>query len=333
MSLASAVGPVPARVSRRRSPGWVWTGLALLGLATLAGAWLIWPGQHRPAAGSAIAADGLVEKVESLYNDIAVYRQADGRLLLSFGAKRLHYVESIGNPGDPLDLPVYYTQSMSAGLAYASDLQEAAAIGLGGGGIAWYQHKSVPALHTTAIELDPEVVRLAATYFKVRPEEGFDIVNEDGRVHLTHSDDRYDIVLIDAYRGPFVPFHLLTAEFYRLVAARLKEGGVAVQNVEPSTMLFDSAVATISRAFAHLVFLRGDGNIVILAYNGPEKDEATVQRQAIDRQVTYQFRYDLTQILRRRFTPSWQAGTPPLTDDFAPVEYLKAIARHNERQG
>src|SRR6185295_2252103 len=112
-------------------------------------------------------------------------------------------------------------------------------------------------LHMTAVELDPEVVRLADQYFGVRPEPGFDIAVNDGRVWLTGADKKFDIVLVDAYRGRFVPFHLLTSEFYKLVAAHLKPGGVAVQNVEPSTMLFDSAVATIKTAFEHVVFFDG----------------------------------------------------------------------------
>ena len=37
-------------------------------------------------------------------------------------------------------------------------------------------------------------------------------------------------------------------------------------------------------------------------------------------------------ILDRRYQPTWNQTTAPLTDDFAPVEYLKAIDRHNERQ-
>jgi spermidine synthase len=300
----------------------------------IAGAYLLWPSQRPPAAASSGSGqdDGLLTKVESLYNDISIYRLSDGKLQLRFGAKRLRYIESIVDPADPLDLPVYYTQSMGAGLAYASGLDDAGAIGLGGGGIAWYQHKSLPELRTTAVELDPEVVHLAGAYFKVRSEPNFDIATEDGRVYLTHSDQRFDILLIDAYRGPFVPFHLLTTEFYKLVAAHLKPGGVAVQNVEPTTMLFDSAVATIRQAFEHLVFLHGDGNIIILAYNGPEKDEATVERLAAERQTAYKLRYDLKEILQRRFMPEWKESTRPLTDDFAPVEYLKAIERHNEKQ-
>ncbi len=221
---------------------------------------------------------------------------------------------------------------MTAGLAYASQLNRAAIIGLGGGRTAWYYHKSVPGLDFTAAELDPDVARIAARYFKVRPEKDFDIQVQDGRVWLTKSDKTFDVILIDAYRGPFVPFHLLTREFYKLVANHLNPGGVAVQNVEPTTMLFDSAVATISRAFDHLVFLRGSGNIVIVAYNGPEKDEATVRQLAAERTKQYGLRYDLTDILDRRFKPDWDPETSPLTDDFAPVEYLKAIARHNEKQ-
>ena len=97
-------------------------------------------------------------------------------------------------------------------------------------------------------------------------------------------------------------------------------------------MLFDSAVATIRAAFEHVAFLYGANNVVIVAYNGPEKDDATIRKQAAERQAKYSFRYDLPKLLERRFVPKFNAETKPLTDDFAPVEYLKAIERHNEKQ-
>jgi len=275
---------------------------------------------------------GLIARVESLYNDIYVYKQANGLYVLSFGAKRLRYVESIVDPDDELDLPVYYTQSMTVGLAYPPALDNAMIIGLGGGRTAWYHHKSVPGLHFSAVELDPAVAQIADQFFKVRPEKNFDIDIMDGRVWLTKSNDRFDLILIDAYRGPFVPFHLLTTEFYQEVARHLRPGGIAVQNVEPSTMLFDSAVATIGAAFDNLDFFEGKGNIVIVAYNGPKRDPAELQRVAAERQAHYGFRYDLTKILDRRYEPKFDASAKPLTDDFAPVEYLKAIERHNARQ-
>lgn len=330
---AAKTKPASAAPARRRPPPVLWAALAVVVVATIAATALLWPRQ--PGADLSPTRGGsprLLAQVESLYNDIGVYQQADGLLMMTFGAQRLHYVESVVNPADDLDLPVAYTQSMTAGLAYASELTRAAIIGLGGGRTAWYYHKSVPALDFTAAELDPAVVKLAAEYFGVHPENNFAIAVEDGRVWLSKTDKDFDVILIDAYRGPFVPFHLLTSQFYQLVADHLRPGGVAVQNVEPSTMLFDSAIATIRSAFSHVVFLRGAGNIVILAYNGPQKDEATLKRQATERTQQYHLRYPLADILDRRFTPDWNHSTKPLTDDFAPVEYLKAIARHNEKQ-
>jgi spermidine synthase len=328
-----AAAPSPAR-----SHAVIWiAGAAILLLALAAAAFFLLDPKGAevadPSKGAGpLAEAGLVTKVESLYNDIYVYKEPDGNYLLSFGAKRLRYIESEVNPKDELDLPVYYTQSMTAGLAYAGALDDAMIIGLGGGRTAWYHHKSVSGLKMTAVELDPEVARIADTYFNVRPEPGFDIDIVDGRVFLARTDKRFDIIMVDAYRGPFVPFHLLTAEFYKLVAAHLKPGGVAVQNVEPTTMLFDPAVATIKTAFEHLDFYEGRGNIVIVAYNGPKKDDAALKAVAAERQAKYGFRYDLTALLGRRFAPPYEETAQPLTDDFAPVEYLKAVTRHNEKQ-
>jgi spermidine synthase len=310
-----------------------WVAIAILLAAIGTFLWLAVPEQRQQEEVVVSELEpGLITKVESLYNDIYVYKQNDGNLLLSFGAQRLRYVESVVNPNDELDLPVYYTQSMTAGLAYAPGLEHAAIIGLGGGRTAWYIHKSVPELKFTAVELDPEVARIADTFFKVSPEENFDLVVEDGRVWLARADQTFDMILVDAYRGPFVPFHLLTREFYQLVADHLKPGGIAVQNVEPSTMLFDSAVATIGAVFDNLEFFESRGNIVIVAYDGPKRDDAELRRVAAERQSTYGFRYPLPGILDRRYQPTWDQATEPMTDDFAPVEYLKAIERHNQKQ-
>jgi hypothetical protein len=98
-------------------------------------------------------------------------------------------------------------------------------------------------------------------------------------------------------------------------------------------MLFDSAVATIKSVFDHVDFYEGRGNIVIIAYNGRERDRADLLRIAAERQARYDFRYDLPRILERRFDPPYDASKEALTDDFAPVEYLKAVERHNQRPG
>ncbi|HEV2000523.1 MAG TPA: fused MFS/spermidine synthase [Xanthobacteraceae bacterium] len=274
----------------------------------------------------------LVERVESLYNDIYVHERPDGYMMLSFGARRLNYIESIVNPADEMELPAYYTQSMTVGAAYADKLESAVMIGLGGGRTSWYLHKSIPELKLTAVDLDPQVVRVTAQYFNVKPEQNFDIVVLDGRMYLARNHKTFDMILVDAYRGPFVPFHLLTKEFYGLIKERLNPGGAMVQNVEPSTMLFDAAVATIGAVFPNVDFYRSSGNIVIVGYDGPRRKWDDLERVAKERQEKYKFRYDLTELLLRRYQPVWNKSRKPLTDDFAPVEYLKAIERNNEKK-
>jgi spermidine synthase len=205
-------------------------------------------------------------------------------------------------------------------------------IGLGGGRTAWYLHKSIPELQLTAAELDPSVVKIDEKYLGIKNEDNFQINTVDGRMFLTRTDKTFDIILVDAYRGPFVPFHLLTREFFQLAKKRLNPGGVLVQNVEPTTMLLDSAVATISNVFANVEFYRGEGNIVVVAYDGPRKDLDELRRVAAERQAKYKFRYDLPGLLENRFVPKINWSTRALTDDFAPAEYLRAIERHNDKQ-
>jgi spermidine synthase len=205
-------------------------------------------------------------------------------------------------------------------------------IGLGGGRTSWYLHKSIPELKFTAVDLDPQVVRLAGQYLNVKAEPNFEIAVQDGRMYLARNQKTFDMILVDAYRGPFVPFHLLTKEFYTLVKERLNPGGVVVQNVEPSTMLFDAAVATIGAVFPNIDFFRSSGNIVIVGYDGPRKNWDDLLKLAKERQAKYKFRYDLVELLERRYQPTYDNSRPALTDDFAPVEYLKAIDRHNEKR-
>jgi spermidine synthase len=298
------------------------TSVAVVALATVA-----FVGVPRSSAD-----DALIERIESLYNDIYLAKRDDGYFVLTFGARRRHYIESVVNPRDLLELPVPYTRMMTVAVTYAQDLSDAAMIGLGGGRTSWYLHKSVPGLRLSVAELDPAVIKIGQEYLGVKSEPDFEVNTIDGRMFLTRSNKLFDIILVDAYRGPFVPFHLLTREFFSIAQKHLKPGGVLVQNVEPTTMLFDSAVATISNVFAHLDFYHGGGNIVVVAYDGPLKTAADLQRVAGERQAKFNLRYDLTGLLAQRYSPDIDQSKPPLTDDFAPAEYLRAIERHNERR-
>lgn len=276
------------------------------------------------------AGEELIESRESRYNNIYVYRRQN-YISMTFGHNRRLYVESVFNTLDEGDLPVTYTRYMSVATAWSANQVRMLQIGLGGGRTSWYMHLHCPDMEITVAELDPEVIALAQRYFRIRPGPKFVVVASDGRSYLMRNAEPFDLIFIDAYRGPFVPFHLLTREFYALVKTRLKPGGVVAQNVEPSTMLFDAAVVTMREAFANLEFFPADGNIVVVAYDGPARPIEDVRRAAEQLQARYRFRYPLPELLAARR----QMGEAPqgrvLTDDFAPVEALRAMERHNRK--
>lgn len=272
----------------------------------------------------------LLEMRETRYNTVFVYDR-DGVISMTFGHNRRHYLESSYNPKDERELPVAYTRYMTVGLIYPRQLRSLLAVGLGGGRTTWYLHRYLPEMSVTEIELDADVIALAKKYFGIREERNYAVVENDGRSYLMRAPTRYDMVFLDAYRGPFVPFHLMTTEFYKLVKARLSEGGVIVQNVEPTTMLFDSAVATMRAVFDQVEFYAAEGNVVTVAYDGPQRTPQALMQAAQDRQKQFGFRYALPDLLKARRFMAADPNTKPMTDDFAPVESLKAIERHNRK--
>src|SRR5947199_9952686 len=71
----------------------------------------------------------------------------------------------------------------------------------------------------------------------------------DGRVFLNRNAATYDSILVDAFHGGYVPFHLLTTEFYTLLKQRLAPGGAAAFNVHDGTKLYASTLLTLRTVF------------------------------------------------------------------------------------
>ncbi len=153
-------------------------------------------------------------------------------------------------------------------------------IGMGGGSTSWYVHEALPKATVTAVELDPAIIRLSEKYYKLKATPRLEISALDGRVHILRDKARHDIIFIDAYRGPFVPFHLMTKEFFTLAKKRLKPGGVLAQNIEPSTMLFDRAIVTMLQVFDQVDLYGADGNMVAIGYDGKKRDKSELVKLA-----------------------------------------------------
>jgi spermidine synthase len=280
---------------------------------------------------SVMAPDGVIEKVESEYNNVFVVKQGQ-MLYMNFGYRNSQYVESVIDLLDRGSLAARYTRYMTIAAVYNERFERAAFVGLGGGRTASYLVDNFPQLGLEIAELDPEVIRLAKKYFGVKESERLKIHAQDGRIFLTRSKGTYDAVFLDAYRGPFVPFHLMTREYFEIIKKHLRPGGVVAQNVEPSTMVLDSAIRTIGAVFRNVDTYEAGGNVVIIAYDGEPVPAARLRQRAAALTKQHKLRYDLVELLAAKRDIRPQEGAKLLTDDFAPVEMLKTIKRHNERR-
>jgi spermidine synthase len=91
-------------------------------------------------------------------------------------------------------------------------------------------HVLRPRTRVDAVEIDPELTKIGYRWFGLP--RSIRVHHEDARPFLRrHDHARWDAILVDAYRQPYIPFYLVTKEFFQLVRDRLTPGGVVVVNV------------------------------------------------------------------------------------------------------
>lgn len=263
------------------------------------------------------------ERIETEYNNIFIVQKGDF-LSMTFRLKGENTRQSVLNLRDRGQLPLPHSHYQTLAAVFAGKLDTMLMVGLGGGTIPAYFLRHVPEMRITTVELDPGVVAAAKKYFGVEEGPRHRIVTGDGRVFLARNRAKYDVVMIDAFRGGYVPFHLLTHEFYTLLASRMEPDGVAVFNLRANTQLFDSSLATLKRTFKTIEVYEWSGNGIVVARLLPPltPEERIARAQA--RQARYKFRYELLPLLKdvSRIEPK---EARLLTDDFAPVNLYDSI--------
>ena len=277
--------------------------------------------------------DGRLAHIETAYNDVFITKRRH-QLVMSFQLKGWDYTESVSNLLDPDDLPLRYAQVMTIAAVYPETARKILMLGLGGGSISTYLGRFMPEAQVTTVEIDPGVITAAKTYFGLRETERMRYRAGDGRVFLSRNDELYDLILLDAYRGGYVPFHLLTREFYALVKQRLTPGGAAAFNVHDGSKLYASTIKTLGEVFAALdLYPSGVGEVIAVASASP-LDPRTLERRAATLQERHGFRFPLPQILRQRLEqPHLQAANGDvITDDFAPADVYDVIGKDARRR-
>lgn len=276
--------------------------------------------------------DGRIAHTETEYNDIFISKRGP-QLTMSFQLKGYDYTESVANLRDPDDLPVLYTRNMTLGVVYPDNLRRMLMIGLGGGSISTYLGRHMPDVVIDTVEIDPGVIAAAKTYFGIRENPKVRYLSSDGRVFLNRNKKPYDLILVDAFHGGYVPFHLLTKEFYTLLKQRLTPDGAAAFNVHDGTKLYAATLVTLRAVFPSVdLYPSGEGEVIAIASMTANLDRAVLAQKANQLQARHGFKFALPELMAKRIEPPNTQRTAVLTDDFAPVNLYDAIRDKNFRR-
>ena len=199
------------------------------------------------------ASENMIYETESAYNYIQVLEVGDYRYLRLNEGQGFHSVYS------PSDL--YYGGPWSQVLVAPffnsapfdlDSVQSMAIVGLAAGTTA-RQATAVYGedLQIDGFEIDPKIVEIGQTYFGMTG-ANLNVIVEDGRWGLAHSDNLYDIISVDAYRPPYIPWQMTTMEFFEIAYNHLTDQGTLVINIGRSPLdrtLVNDLATTIRQVF------------------------------------------------------------------------------------
>jgi spermidine synthase len=208
----------------------------------------------------------------------------------------------------------------------ADQVDSLALIGLAAGTVAKEYTAVYGPIPVDGVELDPEIIRVGREYFDMT-EPNLNAVAQDGRYFLANSDKTYDVVAIDAYRPPYIPFHLTTREFFQQVREHLTDDGVVAINVgrtQHDWSLVNVLASTLKAEFPNVytVDLGHAGqdliNVLVVATKQPTRLENLAENAALMDNPLLSRVADASIPRAEEFTNP----TVVFTDDKAPVEQV-----------
>ncbi len=288
-----------------------------------------------PVVGGGARAQDYLENFDTIYNSLTVERI--GPIVeLRARARGSEALESAVDLADPLRQVVAYTSSLYGALYIQPQPKRVLMIGLGGAGFHRLFSAAYPDSRLQTVELDPMVFELCRTRMEFKPTANTPVTVMDGRMFVKRNRELWDWLILDAFRGGFVPPHLKTEEFYRECAARLSERGVFISNLHATTELYYSDIRTIQAVFPQVVLfgVKDRGNVIACAvkYRQPViTDPSKWPAAAMVAAAGLAGRVDLEEV-RAELIPiptGEMKHARVLTDDFAPVEFLDTLKANN----
>ncbi|MDY7039990.1 MAG: fused MFS/spermidine synthase [Chloroflexota bacterium] len=271
-------------------------------------------------------AEGMIFEAESAYNYIQVVEVAGTRYLLLNEGQAVH---SVYNPNS---LATFGTWDYFLVAPFFNEpphtpdqVRSLCMIGLAAGTTPRQYTAVFGPIPIDGVEIDPVIVDVGRRFFDMTG-PNLAVHVEDGRHFLAHTRTRYDVVAVDAYRLPYIPFHMTTKEFFTEVHNHLTERGAVVINVgrtENDYSLVEALATTMNTVFpsVYVVDVPETFNSMVVATVQETRSENLTANLP---EITDPFLRDVVARAAVHLRPMTGAG-PVLTDDRAPVEQLSNL--------
>lgn len=211
--------------------------------------------------------------------------EQDGVRFLHFGTEWVQGAMRIRKP-DWLELE--YAQQMMAWMLFLDQPARIVQLGLGTGALTKFCYRHFPQAEVTAIELNPSVIAICASMFKLPPNDArLSVLEMDAMDYMTDparagSIDALQVDLYDATaRGPVLD----TPEFYQACAASLSPRGMMTVNLFGDHPSYAKNLKAMRYAFNHVLCLPEvhEGNVVAIAcQTAPVLDFAYLYERAAE---------------------------------------------------
>jgi spermidine synthase len=279
--------------------------------------------------GAVKSEEGLLHEEESLYQFIQVLEGDDGRRLLRLNEGVA--VHSVWREDEVLTGGVW-DAFLALPPLLDRPLNRVAILGNAGGTTARAMGVFYPDAEIDGVELDPAVSDVGFEWFGMGDNPNLTVHDADARPFLRSTQKRYDLIVVDAYHQPYVPFYLATREFFRLARERLTPGGILALNVASvpgDDRLLDGIAGTLTHEFESVgVWPALRFNKILLGFDEPAT--VRIRLREIDPRL-----HPLVDLLIRDLEHVTAKAERPWTDDRAPVEWVtdRMIVEYAARGG
>jgi spermidine synthase len=268
----------------------------------------------------------LLYEKDSAYHYIQVVQDGSRTELILNEGQAIHSIydsESLltGGPWDYFMLGSYFRPAQPT----EPRPQRVAILGLAGGTSARQLTAAYgQSVEITGIEIDPDILDVAHRYFHL-DEPNVHPVVQDARYWLATERGRYDVVAMDAYRQPYIPFHLTTREFFQLARDRLNPGGTVVVNAGRAGSdyrLVDALASTMAAVFPNVYLVDVDrfNNTMVFGTSEPTSMADVLHNIGLAREPLVEEVGALAENAGDLRVSPYHSQV--FTDDLAPVERL-----------